>query len=405
MKTSVSLVPIPCERLTLTSPLAITIIPCTELTIGSWRRVASAVSRYDLVAYICHTRQRLAWFIHSSGCGFKMEIPFDTVIDTKFVNSTPGMGQASFILSHPPLFYMEVPSPETADDGLPTRIWKPSTDWTEKMQATKVFRHDLVGAAIQLAHVLRTVTSSKPGTSVSLYPLSYDSKYPPPLPSRSPSALSPPTMAGIVADDIAGPSQPQQSGGVSQQRRFSRGSLYYQEPSLDLSVSSSPSSSVRASYGSLPPRVSPLPSPAYGMSPEHAIGPAQAIYQDHSIGPSPEPFHPLHVPISHSISRRSFSGASGSVTPQRDIVFGNEDVGLTPSISYKGRRHSASSDSVSPSTPLTQAMASLGTTHPPSSWDNRRSNVPPNYLLGGEYPPGSTSSPHPGYSSQNYLPP
>ncbi|KIP10990.1 hypothetical protein PHLGIDRAFT_100262, partial [Phlebiopsis gigantea 11061_1 CR5-6] len=37
----------------------ITIIPCTELSIGSWRRLASAVGKYDLVAYICHRRQRL----------------------------------------------------------------------------------------------------------------------------------------------------------------------------------------------------------------------------------------------------------------------------------------------------------------------------------------------------------
>lgn len=376
--------------------LAITIIPCTELSVGTWRRLASTVGKYDLVAYICHRRQRLAWFIYSSGCGFKMEVPFETVIDTKFVNSTPGMGQASFILSQPPHFFMEVASQEVAADGLPIRIWKPSTDWTEKMQATKVFRHDLIGAAIQLAHVLRTIAASKSGPSVPLYPLSYDSNYPP---THSPpsSVLPPSTLTGVMADGIAGPSQPQQSNNISQQRRFSRTSLYYQEPPLELAAGAAVSSSMRATYHSLPPRSnSVIPAPPYAVPPESSMGSPSS---DHGIGPSSHYQH-LQVPISQTISRRSFSGPS---SPQGDVVFGNEEMSLTPSISYRGRRSSASSDSVSPTSSLTQSMSSLSTaSHPPSAWDTRRATVPnPPYLLGGDYGPAS-SSPHPAYSQQNY---
>ncbi|KAI0297283.1 hypothetical protein B0F90DRAFT_920085 [Multifurca ochricompacta] len=132
----------------------VTIIPCTDLTIGTWRRIATQISRHDLVAYVCESRNCLIWFIHSSAYGFKMEIPFDTIVQTEFVNAAPGSGLASFFLSQPPLFYLEdIMTPPTG--GRPVRSWKRCADWTEGMQATKVLRHNLVGSAVQLAHVLR----------------------------------------------------------------------------------------------------------------------------------------------------------------------------------------------------------------------------------------------------------
>ncbi|KAI0259854.1 homeobox domain-containing protein, partial [Gloeopeniophorella convolvens] len=133
----------------------VTIIPCTDLTIGTWRRIATQVSKHDLVAYVCESRNCLIWFIHSSGYGFKMEIPFDIIVETEFVNAAPGSGLASFFLSQPPLFYLEdvAPSPPTTTTagGPPLRAWKRCADWTEGMQATKILRHDLVGSAVQLA--------------------------------------------------------------------------------------------------------------------------------------------------------------------------------------------------------------------------------------------------------------
>ncbi|KAH9028529.1 hypothetical protein EDB84DRAFT_275196 [Lactarius hengduanensis] len=130
----------------------VTIIPCTDLTIGTWRRIATQVSKHDLVAYVCESRNCLTWFIHSSGYGFKMEIPFDTIAETEYVNAAPGSGLASFFLTQSPLFYLEdIATPPTG--GLPVRTWKRCADWTEGMQATKVLRHDLLGSAVQLTYV------------------------------------------------------------------------------------------------------------------------------------------------------------------------------------------------------------------------------------------------------------
>ncbi|KAI0926380.1 hypothetical protein AcV5_008860 [Taiwanofungus camphoratus] len=146
----------------------VSIIPCTNLAIGTWRRIATAVSKHDLVAYVCETKRCITWFIHSSGHGFKMEVPFDTVVDTSFTNISPGMGLATFNLSRPPLFYLEFAAPPGAD-GASLRGWKSCADWTEGMQATKVLRHDLAGSAVQLAHVLRNLRCNGAGSELPLY--------------------------------------------------------------------------------------------------------------------------------------------------------------------------------------------------------------------------------------------
>jgi regulatory protein PHO2 len=128
--------------------------------------MASQVSKHDLVAYVCESRSCLIWFIHSSGYGFKMEIPFGIIVDTEFVNAAPGSGLASFFLSQPPLFYLEDIMTDPAG-GPPMRSWKRCADWTEGMQATKVLRHDLVGSAVQLAYVLRNFQVT-PGSDIRL---------------------------------------------------------------------------------------------------------------------------------------------------------------------------------------------------------------------------------------------
>jgi regulatory protein PHO2 len=128
--------------------------------------MASQVSKHDLVAYICESRNSLIWFIHSSGYGFKMEIPFGIVVDTEFVSAAPGSALASFFLSQPPLFYLEDIVTDPAG-GPPLRTWKRCADWTEGMQATKILRHDLVGSAVQLAYVLRNFQAN-PGSDIRL---------------------------------------------------------------------------------------------------------------------------------------------------------------------------------------------------------------------------------------------
>ena len=101
-----------------------------------------------------------------------MEIPFEIILETEFDNAAPGSGLASFILSQPPVFYMEHLS-STPSDGTVVRDWKQCGDWTEGLQATKVLRHDLIGSAVQLAHLLRTLQAG--GSDVTLHPPSYGS--------------------------------------------------------------------------------------------------------------------------------------------------------------------------------------------------------------------------------------
>ncbi|KDR76406.1 hypothetical protein GALMADRAFT_67940, partial [Galerina marginata CBS 339.88] len=133
----------------------VTIIPCTDLTVGTWRRIATS-EKHDLVAYISELRRCLIWFIQSGGYGFKMEVPFDTVIDTQYDNVASGSALAVFVLSQPPTFYLEnISSPRS--DGSAIRTWKRCSDWTEGHQATQVLRHTLVGSAAPLALVLQNL--------------------------------------------------------------------------------------------------------------------------------------------------------------------------------------------------------------------------------------------------------
>ncbi|OJA09777.1 hypothetical protein AZE42_07222 [Rhizopogon vesiculosus] len=188
----------------------VTIIPCNDLSIGTWRRIATAVGKHDLVAYLCDAKRCLTWFIHSAGYGFKMEIPFDIIVDTEFTNAAPGSGLASFILSQPPTFYLEsfsTPGPNQAQGQV--RQWKKCADWTEGQQATKILRHDLIGSAVQLAHLLRHLSAHASGSDIRLHSPTYYSQEPPPSLMEVPQ----PPMAGL-----AGPTYPY-DGDVSDSRR------------------------------------------------------------------------------------------------------------------------------------------------------------------------------------------
>lgn len=109
-----------------------------------------------------NAKRCLTWFIYSNGYGFKMEIPFDIITNTNFSSGSPGQGHASFFLSRPPLFYLEAPS-----SGPGVKTWKKCADWTEGQQASKILRHDLVGAAIPLANALRSLPGSEHLTALS----------------------------------------------------------------------------------------------------------------------------------------------------------------------------------------------------------------------------------------------
>ena len=160
-----------------------------------------------MVAYICEARRCLTWFIHSAGLGFKMEIPFETIIDAEFTNTAPGTGLASFVLSQPPLFFLEyVTSP--ASDGTTMRRWKTCPDWTEGHQASHVLRHDLIGSAVQLSQFLNNLRArARPDI-----PLRHSNTYQPvttppmdmPRPSP-PMELPLPPMASLSDPNLVSP--------------------------------------------------------------------------------------------------------------------------------------------------------------------------------------------------------
>ncbi|KAH7928284.1 homeobox-domain-containing protein [Leucogyrophana mollusca] len=179
----------------------VTIIPCTDLSVGTWRRIATAVGKHDLVAYLCDAKRCLTWFIHSSGYGFKMEIPFDIIVDTEFTNAAPGSGLASFILSQPPTFYLEsFTSPLPGQGTDPIRHWKKCADWTEGQQATKILRHDLIGSAVQLAHVLRHLNTHTSGSDIRLHSPSYNTQ-----PPSAIMEIPQPPMTSLSGPGLSGP--------------------------------------------------------------------------------------------------------------------------------------------------------------------------------------------------------
>ncbi|KAM5544584.1 hypothetical protein V8D89_001482 [Ganoderma adspersum] len=161
----------------------VTVFPCTDLTIGSWRRMASP--QHDLIAYTCNTKRCLVWYIRSAGRGFKMEISFDHVAEARFTNVSPGIGSATFVLDRPPGFYMESPvNPSLVDEHL--RVWQVSGDWTEAMQGSTHLRHCLIGPAYQLSALVNNIAPSSMTSEIPLYT---------PTPSISDAGSSPEVYA------------------------------------------------------------------------------------------------------------------------------------------------------------------------------------------------------------------
>ncbi|RDX41762.1 homeobox-domain-containing protein, partial [Lentinus brumalis] len=135
----------------------VTVFPCTDLTIGTWRRIASP--HHDLIAYTCESRRSLSWFIRSAGRSFKMDIFYDHILESRFANISPGIGSATFLLDRPPMFYMEsFAEPNPGEE--PVRVWQVCGDWTEGMQGTTHLRHCLVGPAYQLSALVNSITPS-----------------------------------------------------------------------------------------------------------------------------------------------------------------------------------------------------------------------------------------------------
>ncbi len=88
--------------------LAVSIIPCTDLTIGNWRRISSPGDVHDLVAYVCETKRCLKLVYSLRGLRLQDgdSLPHN-VTDTEYKMVAAQTGVASFVLSQPPVFYLK----------------------------------------------------------------------------------------------------------------------------------------------------------------------------------------------------------------------------------------------------------------------------------------------------------
>jgi regulatory protein PHO2 len=320
---------------------AVTIIPCTDLSVGTWRRIAATSRKHDLVAYLCDTKRCLTWFIRSSGYGFKMEIPFDIIVNTKFTNAAPGSGLASFILSQPPAFYLESFSPSYPDRGTESvPHWKKCADWTEDQQATRVLRHNIVGSAVQLAHVLRHLNAHASGSNIRLHSPSYHSQEPSPAVleiQRPPLAAFASTGYQYHPQDSVDHRQPDHLI-LTHDRSFSS-PVPSQHLPLHLPIARPPSGVV--------------PEPDLSMYPQYPRHPAIQVNQSASYSNYSE------IALSHNISHSSLSadcGSSGSFSPHgshqrpysagsvHSLPYENDSMML----SYPGNLQPPGSDSSTP---------------------------------------------------------
>ncbi|KIJ14209.1 hypothetical protein PAXINDRAFT_12861 [Paxillus involutus ATCC 200175] len=352
----------------------VTIIPCTDLSVGTWRRIATTVGKHDLVAYLCDTKRCLTWFIHSSGYGFKMEIPFDIIVDTEFTNAAPGSGLASFILSQPPTFYLESCSP-LGRSAEPVRHWKKCADWTEGQQATKVLRHDLVGSAVQLAHVLRHLNAHTSGSDIRLHSPGYFSNEPSPALMEVP----PPSLA-VLADT----------------------GYHYSEDNLDLHQPGHASLSRKRSFSPPPTALTHSQKHTLQHQPRH---PCIAIHPPPSLMPEPDsaPYSPLYprYPQHPSIQADHspvFSGYPNAAMSQHVSHPPQSSVGYRPSGSLaphdsQPRRYSAGSIHSLAYENDGGLLSYPGDVQPPGSITHSPFATPsPPLLTTPFYPSGSTSN-------------
>ncbi|KAG6873235.1 hypothetical protein C0995_001253 [Termitomyces sp. Mi166 len=292
---------------------AVTIIPCTHLSIGSWKRIATTVAKHDLVAYVSDVKRCLTWFIHSDGFGFKMEIPFNTIVKTKLTNADPGSGLASFILSKPPLFYLENIEPPSID-GNRKRHWRRGSDWTEGQQASHVLRHDLIGSAPQLSHLLHNLHNipNQVPADISLHQPSY-------RPDRSnqstssvaPMEIPPPPLTSLAGPEFRYRQHDTMEAAVSHHNsHFEKRSSYVGPgvtPSLDTPYSNegdrpppySAPSTISVSFAQQPSRHSSATFSADGS--DYTSFDTHGIHRSHSADDFSE------LSVSHSLAPRPYS--------------------------------------------------------------------------------------------------
>lgn len=132
--------------------IALVMVPCSDVLIGKWRRMNTGSN--DLLVYLSECRRTLTYYVRSADIGFKMRIPFDSIVSAECSSEiAPGCDLISLLLNKPPTFYREVPS-RAGSASMPGRAWRPANDWTEGAQASTCTRHEIIGPSAQLGVAL-----------------------------------------------------------------------------------------------------------------------------------------------------------------------------------------------------------------------------------------------------------
>lgn len=132
-------------------------LPCSSVTIGSWRRVSSKVAvSSDLHVIFSALESTLTYTMFADYTGFRISVPMN---DIKNIHYSPAQGIANtgelyVHLLKCPSFSIQTPKS--------VGTWGPCDDFSEMMQASYVMLHKLVGPAFQLQMQLAQVAQSFP---------------------------------------------------------------------------------------------------------------------------------------------------------------------------------------------------------------------------------------------------
>lgn len=306
-----------------------------------------------------------------------MEIPYEIITHTDFRSVGPGEGLASFYLSQPPNFYLENISSSPGEVGVHiTKTWKKCSDWTEGTQASLVLRHDLIGSAVQLAHVLNDLRELRSRSSIPLIsPLVYspnETLATPLSASSSTMHIPEPPLAGLHPTmhpglhhrpTALGHMRKRSSSGPPALVRNASGSLVDDYNLVESTAGHSSAHPFSAGYTSTTFGKSSQ-SGAYGYSDEVTsdyVPPAmQSTHGQPSMRESSSPDY-SNVPVSHGAAHRSYiPGAEGFYypthgnrnSPSLHLAIGQQSIAhapqpIAPSPLAITSPHSANSVSIS----------------------------------------------------------
>jgi len=120
---------------------------CDSLVIGIWRRIC--ISTNDLLCTYNLEERLIRYQIAETGCHYRIEFPFDSIIGINFNSTDAFTGLLSFDINRCPVFYVET-----------TSGWTECRDFTEKGQASLCFHHTMKGSLHALQNQLNSLTQS-----------------------------------------------------------------------------------------------------------------------------------------------------------------------------------------------------------------------------------------------------